>query len=156
MKKFVMVILVVVLVITTAMSLAETDKIYGNLLDYTFACDNDVKEALEKGEHVFGSSYYYDYTLYCACGSLNATELFGYLPGTNELEDLLETKYKECGLEFPEVEIIRVGEKENKPIYRVEIKTMTNLNQNFSNELGDCFIGEGKDFNWVIVLAEIN
>lgn len=155
MKKFVG-ILVVILVLTTAMSLAETDKIYGNLLDYTFACDDDVKEALEKGENVYGSSYYYDYTLYCACGSLNATEIFGYLPEINELEDLLETKYKECGLKFPEVEIIRVGEKEKEPIYRVEIKTMTNLNRKFENEIGDCFIGEGLDYNWVVVLAEIH
>lgn len=157
MKKFVMVIfMVVIFVMTTAMSLAEqTETVFNNYLDCTWACDEDIKQAVLKGDHIGGDWYYYDYTLYCTYSALNATELFNYVPETWVLEDMLKNKYEECGLKFPEVEIIRVGEDNGETIYKVTIKTMTNLNQNFGNELGNNYIGEGKDYNWLVVLAKI-
>lgn len=157
MKKFVMVILVVILVMATAMSLAEEPKtVFNNYLDCTWACDEDIKQAVLKGDHIGGDWYYYDYTLYCAYSSIDVTGLFGYIPETWNLENMMENKYEECGLKYPEVEIIRVGEDTNgETIYKVTIKTMTNLNQNFGNELGNNFIGNGKDYNWLVVLATI-
>ena len=156
-----MMMVMVVMMMVIGTGICET---YGNWLDYTVACTNDIEDAFNYGEEIQDYAYYYDESIYFIDAHINPNN-FGLdykedefdIFDIKELEEAMANFYKELGMRFCDVQITRVGyDKYNEEsIYRVEINTMTNLNKDFENELGNCFIGEGKAYNRIVGLCEI-
>ena len=154
MKKFVGMIIMVIMVLSAIGATAE--KHYNNYLDNYLPFTWDVKDAYEHGTKVNDELYYYNYAVYSAWSNWNVSKVLGYSPERIEdIETGLEDKLRDAGIMHPCVTISPIGMVNEEPVYRIEIGGINDFNKDFK-EIGSGYIGENLAYNLIVCIGTIN
>ena len=161
MKKFMAIIVIIVMMVISAVSVAEAP-CYGDYRDNVWSPLNfkvDVyNKAFAEGEEVYPHTYLYEGILYFTDTYLSATYA-GYegdLESYWHISDYLEEAFHEDGVKHATVHITQIGKNGDEPIYDIEIMTIYNLNEVSGEHIGNGFIKEGLEYYGMRVLGPIH